>query len=123
MAGVEGCLRYNKGPYQYTQREMWMNIFRLLPGLFWNKMKHGRYLDVFVTHAPPAGIHDADDLPHQGIKAYRWLDSVFQPAYHLHGHVHLYRQDAVKLTFLGKTRILNTYGYQVTEIPNDSLIK
>jgi Icc-related predicted phosphoesterase len=117
MAGVEGCLRYNKGPYQYTQREMWMNVFRLLPGLFWNKLRHGRFLDVFVTHAPPAGIHDADDRPHQGIKAFRWLDSVFHPSYHLHGHVHLYRQDAVKLTFLGQTKILNTYGYQVTELP------
>ncbi len=117
MAGVEGCLRYNKGPYQYSQREMWMNVFRLLPGLFWNKVRHGRFLDVFVTHAPPAGIHDADDRPHQGIKAFRWFDSVFHPAYHLHGHVHLYRQDAVKLTFLGQTKILNTYGYQVTDIP------
>jgi uncharacterized protein len=123
MAGVEGCLRYNKGPYQYTQREMWMHVFSLLPGLFWNKMKHGRYLDVFVTHAPPAGIHDADDRPHQGLKAFRWFDRVFQPAYHLHGHVYLYRQDAVKLTFLGKTKIINTYGYQVTEISTGLLEK
>jgi len=123
LAGVEGSLRYNTGPYQYTQREMWLNVFRLLPGLFWNRMKYGRYLDIFVTHAPPQGIHDADDLPHQGIKAFRWFDQVFQPSYHLHGHVHLYRQDAVKLTFLSKTRILNTFGYQVTDLPLETYNK
>lgn len=115
IAGIEGSLRYNNGPYQYTQREMWLNVFRLIPGLFLNRLRFGRYLDIFVTHAPPWKIHDAEDRPHQGIKAFRWFDQVFQPAYHLHGHVHLYRQDAVKLTFFGKTKILNTYGCQVTD--------
>lgn len=117
VAGVEGSLRYNKGPYQYSQREMWLNVFRLLPGMVYNRLRYGRFLDIFVTHAPPKGIHDADDRPHQGIKAFRWLDQVFQPSYHLHGHVHLYRQDAMKLTFLGNTKILNTYGYQITDLP------
>jgi Icc-related predicted phosphoesterase len=116
IAGIEGSLRYNKGPFQYTQRQMWLNVFRLIPGMVVNRLRFGRYLDFLVTHAPPWKIHDAEDRPHQGIKAFRWLDQVFQPEYHLHGHVHLYRQDAMKLTFLGKTKILNTYGYQVTEI-------
>jgi Icc-related predicted phosphoesterase len=116
LAGVEGSLRYNTGPYQYTQNQMWMHVFRLIPKLFINRIRYGRFLDVFITHAPPWKIHDAEDLPHQGIKAFRWFDRVFQPAYHLHGHVHLYRQDAIKLTFLGNTKILNTYGYQVTDL-------
>lgn len=115
IAGIEGCLRYNRGPQQYTQREMWMNVFRLIPGMIVNRLRFGRYLDIFVTHAPPWQIHDAEDRPHQGIKAFRWLDQVFQPDYHFHGHVHLYRQDAIKLTFLGKTKIINTYGYQVSD--------
>jgi Icc-related predicted phosphoesterase len=115
LAGVEGCLQYNTGPNQYSQRQMWMNVFRLIPGMLVNRLRYGRFLDIFVTHAPPWHIHDADDRPHQGIKAFRWLDQVFQPSYHFHGHVHLYRQDAVKLTFLGKTKILNTYGYQITD--------
>jgi len=119
LAGLEGCLRYNRGPYQYSQRQMWLNVFRLVPGLFWNRLHYGRYLDYFVTHAPPWGIHDAEDLPHRGIKAFHWFDRVFQPAYHLHGHVHLYRQDAIKLTFFGKTKIINTYGYQITELPSN----
>jgi Icc-related predicted phosphoesterase len=114
LAGIEGSLRYNTGPHQYTQNDMWLNVFRLLPQLFLNRLRFGRFLDIFVTHAPAWKIHDAEDQPHQGIKAFRWFDRVFQPSYHFHGHVHLYRQDAVKLTFLGKTKILNTYGYQVT---------
>jgi uncharacterized protein len=116
LAGIEGCLRYNTGPHQYTQNEMWLNVFRLVPQLFFNRLRFGRYLDLFITHAPAWKIHDADDRPHQGIKAFRWLDNVFQPTYHIHGHVHLYRQDAVRLTFLGKTNILNTFGYRITDI-------
>jgi Icc-related predicted phosphoesterase len=116
LAGIEGCLRYNTGPHQYTQNEMWLNVFRLVPELFFNRLRFGRYLDLFITHAPPWKIHDADDRPHQGIKAFRWLDNVFQPTYHIHGHVHLYRQDAIRLTFLGKTNILNTFGYRITDI-------
>lgn len=117
MAGVEGSLRYNKGPHQYTQNEMWIHVFRLVPQLLLNKLRFGRYLDIFVSHAPAWKIHDADDQPHRGIKAFRWLDTVFQPSYHLHGHVHIYRQDGIYFTFLGKTRIINTYGYRVTDIP------
>jgi Icc-related predicted phosphoesterase len=81
-----------------------------------NRSRYGRYLDIFLTHAPPAGIHDAPDLPHQGIRAFRWLISTFQPSYHLHGHVHVYRPDSVIETRLGKTRVINSYGYREVEI-------
>jgi len=112
LAGLEGCLRYNNGPYQYSQGEFWMKVFRLVPGLLINKLKAGRYLDIFVTHAPPWKIHDADDLPHRGIKAYRWLIDVFKPAINLHGHIHVYRQDTVTETRVSETRVINTYGYR-----------
>ena len=55
MAGIEGSLRYNHGRYQYTQAEMWMMIFSMVPRLLLNRLLYGRYLDIFVTHAPPAG--------------------------------------------------------------------
>jgi len=116
FAGVEGSLRYNSGPYQYSQTEMWLNVIRLVPALLRNRYAYGRYLNVFVTHAPPWGIQDQSDLPHQGIKAFRWLLSVFQPDYHLHGHIHVYRPDMVTESNLGKTRILNVYGYRKIEI-------
>jgi uncharacterized protein len=116
LAGVEGCLQYNYGPYQYSQVEMWMHVFSLVPGLFLNKLRYGRYLDVFVSHAPPWHIHDQDDRPHQGIKAFLWLNRVFQPAYHLHGHIHVYRNNEVTSTMYGNTNILNVYGYREVEV-------
>ncbi len=121
MAGVEGSLRYNKGRQQYTQEQMWQHVFSLLPGLFWNKIRYGRFLDVFVTHAAPWKIHDQDDLPHVGIKAFRWLNKVFKPQLHLHGHIHIYRTDTVRETMYYQTKIINTYGYKEIEIPAEKL--
>lgn len=117
LAGVEGCLRYRDGPFQYSQVEMWVHVFKLIPRLLVNKSLHGRYLDVFISHAPPRGIHDAEDLPHQGIDAFRWLLEKFQPGYHIHGHIHLYRPDAVFETTFGCTKVINTYGFRETLLP------
>jgi Icc-related predicted phosphoesterase len=75
-----------------------------------------RYLDIFISHAPPWGIHDQPDLPHQGIKAFRWLIETFQPRYHFHGHIHVYRKDQQTATQLGRTTVLNTYGYLETQV-------
>jgi len=114
LAGVEGCLQYNFGPYQYSQRRMWGWVFSLIPGLIMNRARYGRYLDVFVTHAPPAGIHDLDDQAHRGIQAFNWLDRVFKPTYHFHGHVHLYHSSKRIVTRYGSTTVVNTYGYRET---------
>jgi len=116
LAGVAGSLRYRPGEFQYTQSEMWNHVFCLVPGMFYNRLKCGRFLDVFVTHAPPAGIHDKPDLPHQGIRAFRWLISVFQPFISLHGHIHIYRPDGIRESILGRTQIINSYGFRETEI-------
>lgn len=116
LAGVDGCLRYRPGPFQYTQSEMWAHVFSLVPGLMLNRMLYGRYLDIFVTHAPPTGIHDATDLPHRGIHAFRWFIKVFKPAYHFHGHIHLYRPDSVKISKFGPTTVINSYKYSIVEI-------
>jgi uncharacterized protein len=112
LAGVEGCGRYRAGPYQYTQDEMWMHVFLLVPGLLRNRTLSGRYLDVFVTHAPPKGIHDQDDLPHHGIKAFRWFLKVFKPAYHFHGHIHVYHPDTITETTYHQTKVINSFGYR-----------
>jgi Icc-related predicted phosphoesterase len=120
LAGVEGSVRYNNKPNQYTQSEMWGLVLSLVPGLIYNKIRYGRYLDVFVSHAPPWGIQDADDPPHRGIKAFLWLDRVFKPAYHFHGHTHVYRSDTVTETRYFETRVVNTYGYRTTDfIPGE----
>lgn len=113
LAGIEGSLQYNFGSHQYSQSEMWSMVLMLVPSLLVNKLRWNRYLDIFVSHAPPWGVHDQSDRPHQGIKAFNWLRRVFKPAYHLHGHIHVYRQDTVISSLVDQTTVLNAYGYQV----------
>jgi len=112
FAGVEGSLRYKNEGYQYSQFGMWLNVFKLVPALLLNRIKYGRYLNVFISHAPAWGIHDQSDLAHRGIKAFRWLLTQFQPDYHLHGHIHIYRPDMVSESEFGKTRVINAFGYR-----------
>jgi Icc-related predicted phosphoesterase len=123
MAGIEGSLRYNFGEHQYTQAEMWGLAYLLAPRLLLNKIRYGRYLDILVTHAPPWKIHDMDDLPHQGIKAFNWLNRVFKPMVHFHGHVHVYRSDTIKETLVGHTRVINAYGYRELSLAPEVLEK
>ena len=112
LAGIQGSLRYNGGDYQYTQLQMWGMVLRLVPALLWNKIRYGRYLDIFVTHASPWGIHDLKDPAHRGAKAFNWLIKTFQPTYHLHGHIHVYTPFTVTETMLGKTTVVNSYGFR-----------
>jgi Icc-related predicted phosphoesterase len=123
IAGVEGSLRYRDGDFQYTQNEMWGHVFHMIPMMFFNRIFRDRYLDIFVTHAPPQGIHDRSDLPHQGIRAFRWLVETFQPAVHIHGHVHLYRPEDLSETIVRKTRVINAFGYREITVPDQRQIK
>ncbi|HNT23961.1 MAG TPA: metallophosphoesterase [Anaerolineales bacterium] len=116
LAGVEGSLRYREGPFQYSQNEMWWNVFRLLPSLLHNRLLYGRYLDVFVTHAPPWSIHDQEDLPHQGIKAFLWFLRVFRPAYHLHGHIHIYHPGTITHTWYHRSQVINVFSQRELDI-------
>lgn len=112
LAGVEGSIRYTDGPFRYTQNEMWFHVLKIVPRLLMNRLLSGRYLDIFVTHAPPKGIHDLSDFAHQGMDAFLWLINVFKPAYHFHGHSHVYKPDESTVTNIGDTTVINTYGYR-----------
>jgi Icc-related predicted phosphoesterase len=115
LAGIEGSLQYNAhADFQYTQIEMWLNVLSLVPELLLNKIRFGRYLDIFITHAPPWDIHDEKDRTHQGIKAFRWLLSIFRPHYHFHGHIHVYGGDTRTETKFRDTLVINTYGFRET---------
>ncbi|HVN54049.1 MAG TPA: hypothetical protein VMT46_06935, partial [Anaerolineaceae bacterium] len=37
MAGLQGSVLYNYGPYQYSQAEMWNLVLTLTPALFYNR--------------------------------------------------------------------------------------
>ena len=116
LAGFEGSLRYRKGPFMYTQADMWSLVFGMLPRLLANWVRYGRALDVLVTHAPPWGVQDEPDLAHRGFKAFRWLLRVFRPRYHFHGHIHVYARQTPVLTRFHHTLVINTYGYRETEL-------
>ena len=115
LAGIEGSLRYSHKPHQYSQARMWWMVLGLVPGLLLNKLLHGRYLDIFVTHSAPENIQDDTDLPHRGIAAFRWLIKTFKPRLHLHGHVHLYTPIKPWKTRFHQTLVVNAYGFR--EIP------
>ncbi len=57
--GLEGSMRYNRSPIQYTDMQMGRMVMQAYPTLAFNQLQRGG-LDVFVTHSPPFGIHDAD---------------------------------------------------------------
>jgi Icc-related predicted phosphoesterase len=112
LAGFDGSLNYNSGPYQSSQTQMQAAVRSLVPWMLMNRARYGRYLDVLITHAPPRGIHDESDRCHTGFDAFRWLIDHFQPRYHLHGHVHLYNRRVTTRTQVGKTEIINVYPFQ-----------
>jgi len=89
---------------------MRLAIIRLIPSLLLNKLRHGRYLDVLVTHAPPRGIHDLPDQAHQGFAALRWFLRTFRPRYHLHGHSHIYDRRTATRTRYHDTIVVNAFG-------------
>ncbi len=117
IAGLDGSIRYNRNPrFQYSQNEMWLKTLGLAPQLLWNRITHGRALDIVVTHSPPAGIHDGPDRPHQGFAAFLWLMRTFKPRYLLHGHKHVYRNDEVTMTQFGATAVVNVYPWRILEL-------
>ena len=116
IGGFEGSIRYRKGPFMYNQFEMWWMVLKKIPRLLFNKIFYGRYLDIFVTHSPPYGIGDKDDLPHQGFKAYVWFLKTFKPKLHFHGHIHLYDINEKWMQTFEQTRIINSYGIRIMNV-------
>jgi Icc-related predicted phosphoesterase len=117
LAGLGGSIRYRPdGVHQYTQAEMRGRVLRMAPRLYWNHLRHGRFLDILVTHAPPQGIHDAEDPAHVGFKVFNSFIAHFRPRYLLHGHSHVYRRCDITTSQVGGTTIINVYPYRVIEV-------
>lgn len=83
IAGLGGCMKYKKGTFQYTERQMFLRTLRLYLRIFFHKG-----LDIFVTHAPAYGLNDGKDLPHRGFRCFHYLLQRFHPKYFVHGHMH-----------------------------------
>ena len=119
VAGLGGSMRYNKGPNQFTELEMYWEIVKLIPRLFCNRLFHGRFLDILLTHAPPRGIHDKPDRCHLGFRAFLWFIKKFKPRYLVHGHIHLYDLSDIRRTRWMQTEVINAYGHYIIDTNED----
>lgn len=118
IAGVSGSIRYNNGKNQYTEKEMKSKLIKMIPALIYNKIKYGRYLDIFLTHASPKDIHDKPDPCHKGFECYRWFLKKFKPTYMIHGHIHLYDIQDIRVSKFEETTIINAYSHYVLDTDN-----
>ena len=117
MLGLGGSYRYKAdGRHQYTDAEMRWRIVKALPDLWRCTALGTRRLDLVVAHAPPRGIHDADDLAHTGFDSFRWLLRRARPRWFLHGHCHVDRNLRITETLVDETRVVNVFPYRLLEI-------
>jgi calcineurin-like phosphoesterase family protein len=110
IAGLGGCVRYKPGPHQYTQREYVRRAHRLL-----RRTKRSGPIDVLLTHAPPLGLGDGEDKPHEGIEALHTLLERLEPTWLLHGHIHPYGQRMPDRE-VGPTTIRNVIPWRILDI-------
>jgi hypothetical protein len=115
IAGLGGCRRYRDGPNQYTEWQQARRARAVGRRARWRRLRDGRGVDVLITHAPPRGVGDADDPPHQGFVALRGLVARLQPGVLLHGHVTSCETPAGERR-LGNTIVRNVVGSHLLEI-------
>ncbi len=119
IAGCSGSMRYNNGNSQYTDGEMFFRLIKMIPKLLFNKIRYGRFLDIFLTHASPLGIHDKPDLCHKGFKCYLWFLKTFKQKFMVHGHIHLYDQQETRVSKWEQTTIVNAFSHYVIDEDNE----
>lgn len=110
IAGLGGCVRYNDGAHQYTQKEYGRRADRLLKTVGTNAP-----VDVLLTHAPPFELGDEPDPAHVGISALHRVLETLRPTWHLHGHIHPYGMHKPD-RHLGPTTIRNVIPWNVIDI-------
>jgi Icc-related predicted phosphoesterase len=115
ILGLGGCVWYRPGDHQYSEKQMARRIRKLR----WEIAKYGG-VDIVVTHAPPRGQGDADDLAHRGFECFLKLMETYRPRFLLHGHVHLsYGMDKNREHTYAGTRIINVCEKFVLDIPGE----
>jgi len=117
IAGTSGTVRYNNGLCQFSDSQMKFKLLKMVPKLIINKLKYGRYLDIFMTHASPRHIHDHEDQCHIGFDCYNWFLQRFKPTYMVHGHIHLYDLREERVGKYYDTTVVNAYAHYVIELP------
>lgn len=117
LAGIPGCLKYEeKQAGQYSERQISLMACKMAPRLKYNQLRHGRALDLLVTHAPPRDVNDRPDPAHRGFESLRDFLTRWTPPYHLHGHVHLYDRSQPSQQRFHETEVINVFPYKLLEI-------
>lgn len=119
IVGLGGSFLYNYGNSQYSESQMAWRIRWLAPRLSAMKLRYGRYCDILITHAPPRGIGDGEDLCHRGFECFLDFMDKYKPKYLLHGHVHLDDMNSPRITEYNQTKVINIYKNFI--IDDDSL--
>lgn len=111
ILGLGGSIDYNKGPFQYSQKEMQKRVAKLKLSIWKN-----RGFDVLVTHAPAKGIGDGKDHCHQGFEAFIDILNKYSPKYFFHGHQHLDYGKGERKMIYNTTIIINAFKYHIIEV-------
>lgn len=115
ILGLGGSIRYNRGPNQYTDREMRQRARRLSRKARIRRWRDGKAVDIVVTHSPPRDCGDGQDPPHRGFSAFHRLLEQLEPRLMLHGHIHPHGFPRPDRT-IGPTRIVNVVPYRLIEL-------
>ena len=111
MGGRGGAPRYRDGPNQYTDRQQATRARRLVAAACWRHWRDGRPVDVVLSHSPPRGLGDEDDVAHRGFIALTRVVTVLRPQYLLHGHVSSQPDRGI-----GPTVVRNVVGRHVFDV-------
>jgi hypothetical protein len=123
IAGLPGSPRYSsRDPVQFTELDMVLHMIRMAPRLLWNRFRHGRALDLLITHSPPRDVGDREDPAHRGFKSMRRFVEWTRPTYMLHGHIHLYDRNEAHTHRLHDTDVINVFPYRRLELVFDGLV-
>jgi hypothetical protein len=122
IAGLPGSPRYSsRDPVQFTEFDMALHMLRMAPRLIWNRLHHGRALDLLVTHSPPRDVGDREDPAHRGFNIMRRFVEWTRPVYMLHGHIHLYDRNEPFIHRLHDTDVINVFPYRRLDLAFDGL--
>jgi hypothetical protein len=116
IAGLGGSIRYNNGPNQWTERQQARRAAKVARVAARRARRDGRRVDVLLTHSPPKDCGDREDPPHRGFACLHTAVERMRPRLLLHGHIHPHGQP-IPDRELGKTRVVNTVGYRILDIP------
>ena len=116
LAGLSGSPLYSGGPNQYTERHMRRRARALSVRIRCRTLVGRPKPRIFATHSPPFGLGDQEDVAHVGFESFLDLVDRHHPPLWLHGHVHLYGPDQVRVRQKGETKIVNVYGHRIIEV-------